>query len=286
MDAPSRIHSLVTTAWVAEHLEDPVVRLIQADQDELLYGLGHIPGATHLRWDTALQSPSMRDVLDEPAFARLMGGLGISPDTTCVLYGDSMNGWAAYAAWVLRFCGHRDVRLMDGGHAVWAREARPLTAAVPAFPAAVYPVASRRLEIRASLAEVMAMLGQPASTLVDARPEPQFEGQVFTAIGYPATGAHRGGHIPGAVNVPWTTLCDVDGRLKQADELRRLYAEVGADLGRPVTAYCIVGVGSAYTWFVLSELLGGSHVRNYDGSWMEWGSTMGVPVATARGKGI
>jgi thiosulfate/3-mercaptopyruvate sulfurtransferase len=273
---------LVDTAWVAAHLDDPQVRLLQADEDALLYDAGHIPGAGRLRWDVDLQAPHSRDVLDPAAFVALMGRLGIGPATTVVLYGDRLNGWATYAYWVLRYRGHADVRLMDGGHARWAREGRLLAKAVPTSVPADYPIPAAPTPIRATGPEVLRALGDPATTLIDARPRPQYDSAIFPAIGYPATGAHRGGHIPGAINIPWTAFSTAEGVLKSAGELRQLYADAGADLGRPVIAYCIVGVGSSFTYFILRDLLGHPDVRNYDGSWMEWGSTIGYPVATAQ----
>ncbi len=270
---------LVDTEWVAAHLDDPAVRLVQVDEDALLYDVGHIPGAARLRWDADLQATGSRDVLDADACAALLGGLGVGPATTVVLYGDRSNGWATYAHWVLRYRGHADVRLLDGGHAAWAREGRPLTKAVPTFAPADYPTLRPRPDLRASAPEVLRALTDGGATLIDARPQPQYAGTVFPAIGYPATGAHRGGHIPGAVNVPWTAFAREDGRLKSPEALRRLYRDAGVDLARPIVTYCIIGVGSSFTCLVLRDLLGHPDVRNYDGSWMEWGSSIGYPVA-------
>jgi len=269
---------LVDTAWVADHREDPRVRLIQADEDGLLYGLGHIPGAARLQWDTDLQSRGSRDLLGASEFAELMSRLGVSPDTTVVLYGDKMNGWATYAFWVLRYWSHPDVRLLDGGHAAWAREDRPLTHSEPVLRPMAYPLPQRQPAIRARRDDVARAVTKQDPAIVDARPAAQYAGAIFQAIGYPASGAHRGGHVPGARNVPWTTLCDSDGRFKSKAAIVELYSAAGVDLRQPVIAYCIIGVGSSYTYVVLHELYGLTEVRNYDGSWMEWGSSIGLPV--------
>ena len=189
-----------------------------------------------------------------------------------------MNGWAAYAYWVLRYWSHPDVRLIDGGHAAWARQDRPLTRAEPVLRPMAYRVPTCQAAIRARREDVVMAVTEQGSAIVDARPAAQYDGAIFQAIGYPASGAHRGGHIPGARNVPWTTLCDGDGRFKNKAAIRELYSAAGVNLRRPVIAYCIIGVGSSYTYFVLHELCGLTDVRNYDGSWMEWGSSIGLPV--------
>ncbi len=275
--------ALTDTDWVAEHLGDPDVRIMQVDEDPLLYELGHIPGAAMLRWDHDLQAAGARDVLGAEDFAAIMGRLGIRRDSTVVVYGDKMNGWATYAYWVLKYRGHPDVRIMDGGHQKWSREGRPLTAEVPAFAPAAYLPPTSSPEIRAFTADVIAAVGDRRTAIVDARSEAQYRGAIFPAFSYPLTGAHRGGHVPGACNVPWTQLTDADSCFRPAAELKDLYTRAGVDLAQPILAYCIIGIGSSSTFFVLRELLGVAQVRNYDGSWMEWGSTMRLPVECGPG---
>lgn len=279
-----RTPALASPGWVAAHLEDPDVRLLQVDEDELLYLVAHLPGALPLRWDADLQAPERRDVIGAEDFAGLMGRLGITPTTTVVVYGDQRNLWASYAAWVLRLWGHGDVRLLDGGHAGWAGAGLPMVDGPPAAAGSdghLYPrPAGPCPGARASRADVEAALAAGSPTVVDARVSPGYLGEIPTGISAPLTGAHRGGHIPGAVSVPWTDLVDeVTGRLRPEPEVRAAFAGAGVDLGRPVIVYCVVGAASAFEWLVLAEVLGLPAVANYDGSWLEWGSTIGLPVA-------
>lgn len=278
-----RTPALASPEWLAAHLEDPSVRLLQVDEDELLYLVAHIPGALPLRWDADLQAAERRDVLGAEAFARLMDRLGIAPTTTVVVYGDQGNLWASYAAWVLALWGHGDVRLLDGGHAGWAAAGLPLGEGGAPVPGTgrLYPVpAGTSPGARASRADVEAALAAGSPTVVDARISPGYQGQVPTGISAPLSGAHRGGHIPGAVSVPWTDLLDEGtGRLRPEPELRGTFAGAGVDLGRPIIVYCVVGAASAFEWLVLGGLIGVPAVANYDGSWLEWGSTIGLPVA-------
>lgn len=272
------LRALTDTDWVGRHLGDADVRVVQVDEDPLLYELGHLPGAVMLRWDHELQPGDARDVVGADDFAAVMGRLGVRRYSTVVLYGDKMNGWATYAYWVLKYWGHPDVRIMDGGHQKWSREGRPLTTAVPVPVPVNYNAPARCPEIRAYTADVVTAIDDRDVTIIDARSEAQYDGALFPAFSYPLTGAHRGGHVPGAVNVPWTTLTDEDGCFRADTDLRDLYAGAGVELAKLVLAYCIIGIGSSSTYFTLRELLGVANVRNYDGSWLEWGSTIGLPV--------
>lgn len=274
--------ALVDTTWVAAHLQDPSVRLLESNEDLLLYRMGHLPGAAEVWWDSDLQATTSRDVLDAAAFAHLMERLGIARKTTVVLYGDRLNGWAAYAFWVLRYYGHPEVRLMDGGRERWINEGRALTMAPPTFPPTSYPLPECRPEVRVLAPALLDAVRGSTVTLIDARPKAQYACEVHPSIAYPTTGAHRGGHIPGAVNVPWHELFDAHCCLKTPDELRQLYAGAGADLTRPVVTYCIIGIGSSVTYIVLHDVLGHQDVRNYDGAWLEWGSSIGYPIIVDR----
>jgi thiosulfate/3-mercaptopyruvate sulfurtransferase len=272
--------ALVSTAWVADHLEDPGVRVVESDEDVLLYHTGHLPGAVKIDWHTDLQAPLERDYLDEESFARLMSRNGISPETTVVFYGDRNNWWATYALWVFRLFGHERVRVMDGGRKKWEDEGRPMTTEDPTPPAAEYPVPRRDDgAIRAFRDEVLEHV-RGGGQLIDVRTPEEYRGERLHMPEYPQEGAVRGGHIPGAANVPWALAVNPDtGEFLPADELRDLY-ESGAGLrpGSETIAYCRIGERSSHSWFALSYLLGHPRVRNYDGSWTEWGNAVRLPI--------
>jgi thiosulfate/3-mercaptopyruvate sulfurtransferase len=270
---------LVTTEWLAAHLDDPDVVVVESDEDVLLYETGHIPGAVKIDWHSDLNDPLVRDYLDADAFAELMSSRGIAPDSTVVMYGDNFNWWAAYALWVFALFGHEDVRLLDGGRQKWVSEDRPLTTDVTSRPRVDYPVPTRDdSKIRAFLADAVdqSRAGRP---LVDVRSPEEFRGERMHLPDYPNEGALRGGHIPGAANVPWKRAANDDGSFKSAEELRAIYEqELGLAKDDDVIAYCRIGERSSHTWFVLSHLLGFEHVRNYDGSWTEYGNAVRVPI--------
>jgi len=267
---------LVTTEWVAEHLGEPGLVVAESDEDVLLYETGHIPGAVKLDWHTELNDPLTRDYVDGEGFARLMSAKGISRDTTLVLYGDRNNWWAAYALWVCSLFGHPDVRLVDGGRAKWGAEERPLTTDKTERPPAEYPVIERDdTQIRAFRNEVVDHLGKP---MIDVRSPGEYSGELLHMPDYPQEGALRGGHIPGAKNIPWARAVAEDGTFKSAEELRDLYGSQGITADQDIVTYCRIGERSSHTWFVLHELLGYPKVRNYDGSWTEWGNVVGLPI--------
>jgi thiosulfate/3-mercaptopyruvate sulfurtransferase len=272
--------SLVTTDWVASHLEDPSVRIVESNEDVLLYDVGHIPGAVKIDWHADLQDPVQRDYLDPEGFAELMREKGIDADTTVVFYGDKNNWWATYALWVFRLFGHRDLRIMDGGRKKWEDEGRPMTTDEPAHAPADYPVPQRDDSgIRAFRDDVMRHL-EERGPMVDVRSPEEFRGERLHMPDYPQEGAMRGGHIPGAQNVPWARAVNPDtGEFRPADELRSIYeGELGLKPNDDVVAYCRIGERSSHTWFVLTHLLGFEKVRNYDGSWTEWGNTVRAPI--------
>jgi thiosulfate/3-mercaptopyruvate sulfurtransferase len=269
---------LVTTAWLAEHLGEEGLVVVESDEDVLLYDTGHIPGSVRIDWHLDLNDPVTRDYVDGERFAELMGQNGIGRDTTVVLYGDKSNWWAAYALWVFTLFGHPDVRLLNGGRAAWVAEGRPMTREAPRREPAEYPVVQRDdSRVRAFKEDVLAHLGRP---LVDVRSPGEYSGELLHMPDYPQEGAVRGGHIPGAANVPWGRAAAEDGRFRPRDELEELYLdEAGLSPDDEVVAYCRIGERSSHTWFVLTHLLGFPHVRNYDGSWTEWGNAVRVPVA-------
>jgi thiosulfate/3-mercaptopyruvate sulfurtransferase len=268
---------LVTTEWVAGHLGDPAVVVAESDEDVLLYETGHIPGAVKLDWHTELNDPVTRDYVDGGGFARLMSGKGITRDTTLVLYGDKNNWWAAYALWVVSLFGHPDLRLLDGGRAKWIAEGRPLTKDVPQRARADYPVIDRDdTQIRVFRDQVLAHLGKP---LIDVRSPGEYTGELLHMPDYPQEGAVRGGHIPGARSVPWSRAAAEDATFRPRDELEAIYqGEAGLRPDDEVVVYCRIGERSSHTWFVLHHLLGYPQVRNYDGSWTEWGNSVKVPI--------
>jgi thiosulfate/3-mercaptopyruvate sulfurtransferase len=270
---------LVSTVWLAEHLEDPNLVVAESDEDVLLYETGHIPGAVKLDWHLDLNDPVTRDYVDGEGFARLMAAKGITPDTTIVFYGDKSNWWAAYALWVASLFGHADGRLLDGGRQQWIEEGRPLTTEVPQRPATDYPVVERDdATIRTFREQVLAHV-RGGGRLVDVRSPGEYSGELLAMPDYPQEGALRGGHIPGAANVPWKRAANEDGTFKSAEELRAIYeGELGLTAADDIVAYCRIGERSSHTWFVLSHLLGYERVRNYDGSWVEWGNSVRVPI--------
>ncbi len=271
---------LVSTAWVAEHLADPTVRLVESNEDPLLYATGHLPGAVEVDWTRDLNDPLRRDYLDRDAFEALMGRIGMTPETTVVFYGDKNNWWATYAFWVFALFGHPRSRVMDGGRLKWKQEGRPLTREVPRYPETGYR-APERDDARARVFrdEVLthARAGRP---LIDVRSPEEFSGERMHMPDYPNEGALRGGHIPGARNVPWARAVDPeDGTFKSAEDLAAIYRrEQGLEPDDDVVVYCRIGERSSHTWFVLSHLLGFRKVRNYDGSWTEWGNLVNVPI--------
>jgi thiosulfate/3-mercaptopyruvate sulfurtransferase len=276
---------LVTTDWLAEHLGRPGLVVVESDEDVLLYETGHIPGAVKVDWHTELNDPVVRDYVSGERFAELLGSKGISRDDTVVIYGDRSNWWAAYALWVFTLFGHDDVRLLDGGRDKWIAEGRPLTTDAPDRPAVEYPVVERDdAAIRAFKEDVLAALGtQP---LIDVRSPEEYTGERTHMPAYPEEGALRGGHIPTAASVPWARAAAEDGTFRSRAELDAIYRdEVGLDDDDRVIAYCRIGERSSHTWFVLTHLLGFDGVRNYDGSWTEWGSAVRVPIVTGAERG-
>ncbi|MFE1083203.1 MULTISPECIES: sulfurtransferase [Brevibacterium] len=271
---------LVSTDWVAEHAGDPGLVIVESDEDVLLYETGHIPGAVKVDWHTELNDPVTRDYVDGEGFAALMSAKGISRDDTIVVYGDKSNWWAAYALWVFTLFGHEDVRLMDGGRAKWQAEGREMTTDKPQPVPSEYPVVERDDSvIRAFLPEVRDSLGD--LPLIDVRSPEEYTGERTHMPAYPEEGALRGGHIPGAKSMPWGKAANEDGTFKSAAELKELYTEqAGLGASNEVIAYCRIGERSSHTWFVLKHLLGYENVRNYDGSWTEWGNVVGVPIVT------
>ncbi len=268
---------LVSTDWLVEHASDVVI--VESDEDVLLYDTGHIPGAVKIDWHDDLNDPVVRDYVDAPEFAALMERKGISPETTVVFYGDNFNWWAAYALWVFSLFGHRDLRLLDGGRAKWIAEGRDLTTDVPTPTPTGYPVPTRDDEsIRAYISDAVEHSAQRLP-LVDVRSPEEYRGERLHMPDYPNEGAVRGGHIPGAKSVPWKRAANEDGSFKTADDLRAIYeTEQGLTVEDDVIAYCRIGERSSHTWFVLTHLLGYPSVRNYDGSWTEYGNAVRVPI--------
>ena len=269
---------LVSTEWLAQHLGDENVVVAEVDENPDLYDEGHIPGAVKLHWRDDLQDPVERDLVEREDFERLMSERGISNDTTVVLYGDKNNWFAAYAYWYLKIYGHRDVRVLDGGRQKWIDEGRELTAEVPRAQPASYSAPERDETIRARRDAVRAAIGAGSEALVDVRSPQEFSGDLVAPPGYEQEGAQRAGHIPTARSIPWAQAVRDDGTFKSVDELRGLYQGRGVTPDKAVTAYCRIGERSAHTWFVLRELLGYDEVRNYDGSWTEWGNLVDVPI--------
>ena len=280
---------LVETEWVADHLADPKVRVVESDEDVLLYDAGHIPGAVKVDWHADLNDPRIRDYVDAFGFAQLLSRLGIGTDTTVVFYGDKSNWWACYAYWVFRLFGHTRLKVMNGGRRKWTDEKRPLNREVPHYEPARYSVRTRHPEIRAFRDDVLLHIGSPSPrqpeirlprkhALVDVRSPGEFSGELLHMPDYPQEGSLRGGHIPGAVSIPWSKAVNDDGTFRSADEIKALYEGQGINPEQDIITYCRIGERSSLTWFALKELLGYPKVRNYDGSWTEYGSLVGVPV--------
>ncbi len=280
MSAPTYAHPevLVDTQWVADHLSDPQVRIIEADEDPLLYEIGHVPGAIKLDWHVDVQDPVRRDFVSKAAFEALASRYGISNDTTVVFYGDRNNWYAAYSFWLFRMYGHQNLKLMDGGRVKWEQEGRPYTKDIPQLTASTYTAKDADVSIRAFRSQVEQILGNGNAGLVDVRSPDEYSGKLLHMVNYPQEGASRGGHIPGARNIPWAKAAREDGTFKSAEELTQLYAGEGITPDKQITTYCRIGERSAHSWFVLTQLLGYPNVRNYDGSWTEWGNLVGAPI--------
>ncbi len=268
---------LVTTQWVDEHKNDAALVIAEVDVDTAVYNEGHIPGAIGWNWQTQLCDTVQRDIISRTALENLLGSSSISNNSTIVLYGDNNNWFAAWALWQLKMYGHKDVRIMNGGRKKWLAESRELTRDVPTPKPMMYKVSGYNDKYRAMMRQVQKAMEDENVILVDVRSNDEFTGKILSPPGLPET-CQRGGHIPGAKNIPWAQACNDDGTFKSADELEALYASKGVTRDKPVIAYCRIGERSSHTWFVLNELLGYPNVSNYDGSWTEWGNLLGAPV--------
>ncbi len=270
--------ALVSTAWVAQHLKDPNVRIVESDEDVLLYDTGHVPGAVKIDWINDLNDPVVRDYIKSERFAQLLSEKGIGNDTTVVFYGDKNNWWACYAFWVFQLFGHSNAKVMNGGRKKWIEERRELSKEAPLYSKADYKAPRRDdSRIRAFRDDVLAHVGA-GKPLVDVRSPGEYRGELLHMADYPQEGALRGGHIPGARNIPWSKAAAEDGTFKSFDDLKELYQSEGITPDKDIVAYCRIGERSSHTWFVLTYLLGYPHVRNYDGSWTEWGNLVGMPI--------
>ncbi len=270
--------SLVTTQWVADHGKDANVRLVEVDVDTSAYQQGHVAGAVGWNWQSQLQQSVQRDVVSKADMEQLLGSSGIDNNTTVVLYGDNNNWFAAWAFWQLRYYGHQNMKLMNGGRAKWVAEGRPMTTEAPKPPAKTYRAKEPDQKIRAYRDQVLEAVKAKRVNLVDVRSPDEYSGKLLAPANLPQEGSQRGGHIPSAANVPWAQAVNQDSTFKSADELRQLYGGKGIDGKKETIAYCRIGERSAHTWFVLTQLLGHNNVRNYDGSWTEWGSIVGAPI--------
>jgi thiosulfate/3-mercaptopyruvate sulfurtransferase len=274
---------LVSTDWVAQHAKDANVRVVEVDVDTAAYNEGHVPGAIAWAWNTQLCDTVRRDILSKEQFEELMQSSGVGNDTTLVIYGDNNNWFAAWALWQAKIYGHKDVRLMNGGRKKWLAEGRELSTDVPQVSRSSYKASEADLSLRAFLPEVREAMEKGSAGMVDVRSPAEFTGEILAPPGLPET-CQRGGHIPGARNIPWGKACNDDGTFKSANELRQLYGGEGIDGSKPVIAYCRIGERSSHTWFVLRYLLGYGNVKNYDGSWTEWGNLVGAPVEKGAAK--
>ena len=270
--------SLVSTDWVAEHGSDANVRLVEVDVDTASYEQGHIAGAVGWNWQSQLQQSVRRDLISKDELENLLGSSGIDNNTTVVLYGDNNNWFAAWAFWQLKYYGHEDAKLMNGGRVKWEAEGKPLTAAAANQGSKSYQAKAPNEDIRAYRDQVLSKVNSSSVSLVDVRAPAEFSGELLAPANLPQEGSQRGGHIPGAANVPWGQAVAEDGSFKSADDLQALYGGKGIDGSRETIAYCRIGERSSHTWFVLTQLLGHQNVRNYDGSWTEWGSIVGAPI--------
>jgi thiosulfate/3-mercaptopyruvate sulfurtransferase len=274
----SHPESLVTTDWVAEHGNDANVRLVEVDVDTSAYDEGHIAGAVGWNWQSQLQASLRRDLISGPELEALLGVAGIDNNTTVILYGDNNNWFAAWAFWQLKYYGHGDVRLMNGGRAKWVADGQPLTTDAPSHAAKSYRAGEPNQDIRAYRDAVLGAVSASSVALVDVRAPAEYSGELLAPANLPQEGSQRGGHIPGAANIPWGQAVNEDGTFKSADDLTALYGGKGIDGSKPTIAYCRIGERSSHTWFVLTQLLGHQNVRNYDGSWTEWGSIVNAPI--------
>jgi len=269
---------LVETDWVADHLDDPSVRIIESNEDALLYKMGHIPGAVQVDWFTTLQHPVRRDFLTKEQFEEFCSKAGIENDTTLVFYGDKSNWFACYALWVFEYYGHKNVKIMNGGRAKWQQEKRPMSKEDPSYTRTSYNAKEPDESIRAYREQVFAQV-EANKPLVDVRSAKEYTGELLHMPNYPQEGATRGGHIPGAVNIPWSmAINEEDSTFKTPEELRSLYESEGIKPDKDIIAYCRIGERSSLTWFALKYLLGYPNVKNYDGSWTEWGNLVGAPI--------
>jgi thiosulfate/3-mercaptopyruvate sulfurtransferase len=270
---------LVSTEWLAEHLEDPTVRVLEVDWDPTsAYELGHVRGAALVDWKRDINDTVRRDILSKTQFEALMGRLGVTPETTLILYGDMRNWFAAFALWAFEIYGHRDLRLLNGGRRKWFEEGRPVSEEAPSFVPTTYHAAEPNLALRQFLPGVRELLGRAGNALVDVRSPAEFKGEISAPPEYQNEGAQRSGHIPGAANIPWAQAIQDDDTFKPVDQLRELYEGKGITPDKSIVTYCRIGERSSHTWFVLTHLLGYPRVANYDGSWSEWGNSVGVPV--------